>query len=412
MEIEINQLPQSNIEGKISLNQDELLAYTKEAEEILAKEKELNLKEIAPKKIEEQTLNLAVINSYLKAIQKEKLEVISQPVINILRFIPNKELIFSFKVSVLPKITLPKNYQEIAKEIFSSPERIEVEEKEIEDSLSWLRDSRAEIKEVKRGIDVGDLIDLDYEIVDENEKKLAEEKNKRVILEREELFSPFQDNFLGLKVGQKKEFAFGSKEKPRKLKVKINKVYQRILPELNDDFARKIGNFKDLVDLRKSITEGIKMEKERILKEKRERDFLERVINQLEVELPEILWQKQKERILADLEIHLKKMNLTLKNYLEIIKQDQESFDKEIENQAKNFILRSLVVSQIAKEQGISAQREEVEDYVQKILSRFQYPLNEEKRREEMEKLYAYAKEVIISQKVFAFLENLAKITN
>jgi len=412
MEIEINQLPQSNIEGKISLNQDELLAYTKEAEEILAKEKELNLKEIAPKKIEEQTLNLAVINSYLKAIQKEKLEVISQPVINILRFIPNKELIFSFKVSVLPKITLPKNYQEIAKEIFSSPERIEVEEKEIEDSLSWLRDSRAEIKEVKRGIDVGDLIDLDYEIVDENEKKLAEEKNKRVILEREELFSPFQDNFLGLKVGQEKEFAFGSKEKPRKLKVKINKVYQRILPELNDDFARKIGNFKDLVDLRKSITEGIKMEKERILKEKRERDFLERVINQLEVELPEILWQKQKERILADLEIHLKKMNLTLKNYLEIIKQDQESFDKEIENQAKNFILRSLVVSQIAKEQGISAQREEIEDYVQKILSRFQYPLNEEKRREEMEKLYAYAKEVIISQKVFAFLENLAKITN
>jgi len=412
MEIEINQLPQSNIEGKISLNQDELLAYTKEAEEILAKEKELNLKEIAPKKIEEQTLNLAVINSYLKAIQKEKLEVISQPVINILRFIPNKELIFSFKVSVLPKITLPKNYQEIAKEIFSSPERIEVEEKEIEDSLSWLRDSRAEIKEVKRGIDVGDLIDLDYEIIDENEKKLAEEKNKRVILEREELFSPFQSDFLGLKVGQEKEFAFDSKEKPKKLKVKINKIYQRILPELNDDFARKIGNFKDLVDLRKSIAEGIKMEKERILKEKRERDFLERVINQLEVELPEILWQKQKERILADLEIHLKKMNLTLKNYLEIIKQDQESFDKEIENQAKNFILRSLVVSQIAKEQGISAQREEVEDYVQKILSRFQYPLNEEKRREEMEKLYAYAKEVIISQKVFAFLENLAKITN
>jgi len=412
MEIEINQLPQSNIEGKISLNQDELLAYTKEAEEILAKEKELNLKEIAPKKIEEQTLNLAVINSYLKAIQKEKLEVISQPVINILRFIPNKELIFSFKVSVLPKITLPKNYQEIAKEIFSSPERIEVEEKEIEDSLSWLRDSRAEIKEVKRGIDVGDLIDLDYEITDENEKKLAEEKNKRVILGREELFSPFQNDFLGLKAGQEKEFAFDSKEKPKKLKVKINKIYQRILPELNDDFARKVGNFKDLVDLRKSITEGIKMEKERILKEKREKDFLERVINQLEVELPEILWQKQKERILADLEIHLKKMNLTLKNYLEIIKQDQESFDKEIENQAKNFILRSLVVSQIAKEQGISAQREEVEDYVQKILSRFQYPLNEEKRREEIEKLYAYAKEVIISQKVFAFLENLAKITN
>jgi len=412
MEIEINQLPQSNIEGKISLNQDELLAYTKEAEEILAKEKELNLKEIAPKKIEEQTLNLAVINSYLKAIQKEKLEVISQPVINILRFIPNKELIFSFKVSVLPKITLPKNYQEIAKEIFSSPERIEVEEKEIEDSLSWLRDSRAEIKEVKRGIDVGDLIDLDYEITDENEKKLAEEKNKRVILGREELFSPFQNDFLGLKAGQEKEFAFDSKEKPKKLKVKINKIYQRILPELNDDFARKVGNFKDLVDLRKSITEGIKMEKERILKEKREKDFLERVINQLEVELPEILWQKQKERILADLEIHLKKMNLTLKNYLEIIKQDQESFDKEIENQAKNFILRSLVVSQIAKEQGISAQREEIEDYVQKILSRFQYPLNEEKRREEMEKLYAYAKEVIISQKVFAFLENLAKITN
>ena len=412
MEIEINQLPQSNIEGKISLNQDELLAYTKEAEEILAKEKELNLKEIAPKKIEEQTLNLAVINSYLKAIQKEKLEVISQPVVNVLRFIPNKELVFSFKVSVLPKITLPKNYQEIAKEIFSSPERIEVEEKEIEDSLSWLRDSRAEIKEVKRGIDVGDLIDLDYEIIDENEKKLAEEKNKRVILEREELFSPFQSDFLGLKAGQEKEFAFDSKEKPKKLKVKINKIYQRILPELNDDFARKIGNFKDLVDLRKSITEGIKMEKERILKEKREKDFLERVINQLEVELPEILWQKQKERILADLEIHLKKMNLTLKNYLEIIKQDQESFDKEIENQAKNFILRSLVVSQIAKEQGISAQREEIEDYVQKILSRFQYPLNEEKRREEMEKLYAYAKEVIISQKVFAFLENLAKITN
>ncbi len=412
MEIEINQLPQSNIEGKISLNQDELLAYAKETEEILAKEKELNLKEIAPKKIEEQTLNLAVINSYLKAIQKEKLEVISQPVVNVLRFIPNKELVFSFKVSVLPKITLPKNYQEIAKEIFSSPERIEVKEKEIEDSLSWLRDSRAEIKEVERGIDVGDLIDLDYEITDENERKLAEEKNKRVILGREELFSPFQDDFLGLKAGQEKEFAFDSKGKPKKLKVKINKIYQRILPELNDDFARKIGNFKDLVDLRKSITEGIKMEKERILKEKRERDFLERVINQLEVELPEILWQKQKERILADLEIHLKKMNLTLKNYLEIIKQDQESFDKEIENQAKNFILRSLVVSQIAKEQGISAQREEIEDYVQKILSRFQYPLNEEKRREEMEKLYAYAKEVIISQKVFAFLENLAKITN
>jgi len=428
MKYNINKLSGSIVEIKVELGEEEIKNFVKEAEKQQANEerfkKILEGKSSASQEggnsefagsLDERTLALAVSNSYVEIVEEEGLELVGAPEIKVEEYIPQKSLKYSLKVAVLPEISLG-DYKALAKEIFSKElEEVKVGDKEIEDALSWLKHSRSKVEELDKPAQIGDFVEIEYDIFEPDGKKVFGKKDF-FELGKGNYLAGFEENIVGLDKGAKKEFNltipadWGMKEwqgKEMKFLVKVNVVGKKIEPELNDDFAKSLGNFETIEDVKKSIKEGLEMEKKQAQIEKRRLAFLEKVSEGLkDLELPSVLLEAQIENDLAQIKSVAEQMGVSFEEYLKMMQKDEESLRKDLEGQAKRFILHSLILRKIAQENKVEAKEEEIQNYAQRLL--LQYP-PEAIKEAGWQKIYELAKERIAFAKTFELLENLSK---
>jgi trigger factor len=130
-------------------------------------------------------------------------------------------------------------------------------------------------------------------------------KKHALVLGKGVFIPGFEEQIIGMQAGDKKEFTLNFPEKyhqkelagkPATFQVKVNLVQERQIPEVNDELAQSVGNFKNLVELKKSIKEG--MEKEKIAKNKEEKraQYLEAIIKKTTGELSDILIEEEVKR--------------------------------------------------------------------------------------------------------------------
>src|SRR4030042_3195677 len=135
--------------------------------------------------------------------------------------------------------------------------KIKVEKKEIDKSLDYLAQSRAKIITVNQPAQKGNRIEIDFEFRSAGVKiEDGTSKNHPLILGDGRFLPGFEKELEGMKAGQEKEFSLKvPKDWPDKriadknldFRVKMNIVQQREIPELNDEFAKSLGNFQSLV---------------------------------------------------------------------------------------------------------------------------------------------------------------------
>ncbi len=419
-------LSSSKIEIEVKLNNDELLSYWQEAEKDLANERRLKEamakngkieagKENEPESsLEDRALTKAISNSYLEIIEEESLEPIGQPEIQVKNYIPKETLNYIIKVSILPEIALP-DYFEIARNIFKTEENIEVADKEIEDTLEWIRKSRSKVKELEKKAEIGDVVEIEYDVFDGDNKVVFNQKDL-FELGKGSFPKGFEENIVGLDKGSKKEFkltiqnGWGKEDwqgKEMKFLVKINLVGKKEEPELNDEFAKSLGNFSGISDLKKNVKEGLIMEKRNALKEKLRLKFLDEIVSKLEeIDLPEVLLNAQVENSFKQLVETSKSMGLTFEDYLKMIKKTEEEIRSELKEQASKYILHSLILRKVAKDNNITADEDEVKDYAQRLLSQYS---PEVAKQIDPKQINEIAKERVVLAKTFEFLEKISE---
>ena len=428
MKTEIEKLEKSRIEILFELSAEEFKEYFEEAINILGRDfetegfrkgkvpREILEKKLPSERILETAVDHAVSHSYmvkakeLMESQTEKIEVIGRPEIEIIKFANGSPLEFKATVSIMPTVLLP-DYKKIASAI--KIKEVNVEDKEIEESLAYLQKSRSQVfpKTETEPCEKGDFVDISFCAPQiENNK----EQQDKFILGQGQFIPGFEEAVLGMKLNEEKEFTLTFPEKYFKeelsgkevnFKVKVNSIAKVEMPEMTDEWAKSFGEFENLEALKASVKEGMNVEKMEAAKQAKRAEILEKIVEETNFELPDILVEVEQDRMMEELKVNLQnQFKISFEEYMEKTKKTEkeirDSFDKEAIKRVKSF----LILKEIADKEKISVTEEETKEKVNEFLKQYHDTAKAEKEVD-LDRVKEYYKEVITNEKVFQLLE-------
>lgn len=323
-------------------------------------------KEISHDKLLQEILNLSLFISYAQALKENNLNPISDPEIKIIKFVPSDILTYEAVVALMPQVKLG-DWKKIK---ITKKEIKKITESDIQKFLGELQKQKAIFKEVKREAQKKDRVEIDFEgFLDSKPMEGGTSKNHPLIIGEGSFVSGFEDNLIGLKQNQEKEFEVSfpadfREEKLRgqkvKFKVGMKKVEEVILPEIDDKFALNFG-VKDLGDLKEKIKQKLEEEENSKEKKRQEEEVLDKLVETSEVEIPEVLINKEIDQEVKNLEQNLQSYGLTLEKYLGDLKMDTEGFKNQVRPQAEKRLKVSFVLKEIGSQERISVSNDEID---------------------------------------------------
>ena len=335
--------------------------------------------------LEHQIIDILMPKSYSDAITKEKIAVIARPEVEIVK---HKPLVYKVKVDVYPEVELP-DYKKV--KVDSKEQK--VTKKELDEWVENFRKQVAEKKEIKRAAKKGDHTEVDFEgfTLDGVPLENTKSKNHPVVLGENTLIPGFEDNIIGMKTGEEKEFEitfpkdYHAKKmagKKVKFKVKLNKASEAVLPEVNEEFVKKVtGQKKSVDEFRKEIETSLLEKKTKDAQVERENKWLEEVGKKVKIELPEVLINEEVDFMIDDLKMRGLQQGLPWEKHLEHLKKTEEELRKEMQKTAEERVKLRLVAQEIIKAEKINVKDEDVMKAAQAVLLQ-QPPQNREKYEE------------------------------
>ncbi|KKS69444.1 MAG: Trigger factor [Parcubacteria group bacterium GW2011_GWA1_42_7] len=429
MNITTKKLPHSEIEMLIELDPQEWGGFFNKAAKELSQNLEIpgfrpgkapqNLAErhLGEGKILKRAADLAIRDSYFKAAEREGIFPVSAPKIQVLKIAKGNSFEFKANVSVMPQIEIG-DYKKISQgEKIKKPNEIKLDQKEIESAIEWIRNSRTKYAAVSRAARKGDRAEVDFAA--KREGKIiseGESKNHPLVLGEGKFVPGFEEKLEGMKEGEEKKFSlifpndFHDKELANKqidFEVKMKIVQEAQKPELNDEFAKSLGGFESFEALKKSVSEGMKKEKEQKEKESWRAKILEKIARNSKADIPAVLIDSELSKMEQEMEMSVSEMGLDFETYSRNIKKTREELKEEWLPKAKSRVMAALVLGEIAKKENINVPESEVEEEANKFLLR--YPdIKAARNQIDMDRLKEYTRGSLVNEKVFKRLEEFS----
>lgn len=415
-------LPNSQIQIEFELNEEEFSKYVDKALDHLKKHITVDgfrpgnaPKELAQKKINNEKLlmeagDLAVSESYQKFVNENNIEPIGDTQVQIIKIAKGSPFLFNITVSVIPEVKLP-DYKSIVSTIKSR--EISVEPKEIEDAVNYLQKSRAKISQREKDADKKDFVAIEYQNKNINQGKTIKDQ---FILGEGGFMKDFEDNLVGMKAGQEKEFTatFPENHPDKSLagkedifKVKMVSVNEVELSEINDEFAKSIGAFDSLVALKENMKEGIQIEKQEEEKQRKRGEILEKVAEKTNLNIPPVMILYEEKRLMENFKNQIThNFKIGFEEYLSSIKKSEDEIKKSFTSEAEKRIRDFLILREIGKQEKIEVSLPEIEEEINKIIKNYS---KEEINKIDINQIKEYTKDTLFHEKVFNLLESFSK---
>ena len=418
-------LPKSMAEITVTVAGNEMNGYFKQAAANLSQNIKISgfrsgkapidtvEKKVGSQELFNEAAGIAVRRTLPKVLMEHKIDSLGIPDIKILKIAKGNDFEYKAEIAVLPKVLLP-DYKKIVSGV--KKQKTEISDKEISDALMFLRKSRASFVQIGRGAVKGDRVNIDFSAVDEQgvEIKNGEQKNQPLIIGDSLFIGDFEENLIGLKSGDCKEFQvkfpenYYDKEisgKTVNFKVKVNLVEEIILPEEKDDFAESLGKFDGLESLKKSIKEGLILEKELREQERWAREALRKIADKSEMDIPEILINSELERIIDNLRANVAQTGLRFEDYLGHIKKTIDDLKKDNRKEAENSVKVNLVLKNIGDKENIEVSEKEAEERLNTELLKHYKSIDEARKKIDLPRLKDYYYGIIRNEKVIRLLK-------
>lgn len=370
---------------------------------------------IGKESVLQEALNEMLPVYYSRAVERSGIKPIDKPEIEVVQLKEGQPLLFNAKVQVKPKVKLGKYKGVKAKMPF-----IEVTDEEIDGHIELLKDRFAQLEPVTRKLRKGDFALINFEGFVDGKPFEGGSANDYLLQVGSGTFAPgFEDKLIGARRGEIREiFIDMPKEHPIaeiagkkvKFKVFVKEIKQKKLPKVDDEFAKEIGAFETLKELKDDV-------KRRLEEVKRNQDqfalrgkVLEAVSKGAEVEISEIMVERRVNEMIGDFAFNLKNRGIDLNDYLKATNTSMESLRERFKRDALRALKNELVLGAIGEKEGLEVKEEEVDNEIEKLAQRMNVEGSEVKKRLEERGNLGLLREDILLRKTLDWLVDQAEI--
>jgi trigger factor len=261
-------------------------------------------------------------------------------------------------------------------------EPAEVTDEHVEAVITDLREQQGTLRPVdERGAAKGDVAAVKFTgTIDGEPFEGGSADRLPLVIGEDRMVTGWEGNLVGMKIGEEKGFEidFPDDYRVEELKgkhahfdVTVLDLRERILPELDDEFAKSVGELSTVDELRAEIRDAL----ERRGADEARHHFADRIIDfataNATVELPEVMIANEIEIMRDELRNRLAAQQIGMDRYLEIARQSPEELAAELREPANRRVKSLLVLSAIAEKEGIDATPEQVEAEIADQLARY-----------------------------------------
>jgi trigger factor len=370
------------------------------------------------KEIQDEVKKKLISDSYRKAVEEQKLEVLGYPDIEEIQFGRGQALQFAATVETAPAFELP-DYKGIPVKC----EARTVTPEDMDRALDALRQQQLSFKTVERPAQTGDIAVVNYTGTCEGKpltdlaptaKGLTEQKSFWVEMQPGAFIPGFADQLLGAKAGDQRtvNVDFPADFVTPQLAgrkgvytVEVVEVKEKVLPAIEDAFAKSFGaeNVEKLREgVRRDLENELKYSQNKSIRTQLIRTLLDRV----NFELPESAVAHETRNVVYDIVHENQKRGIQR----EQIEQQKEQIYTAATRGAKERVKAAFLMQKIAEKENIKASQEEILRRIQTLSAMYQIPpekfLKDLQKRNGLAEIY----EQVVHEKVHEFLQQNAKI--
>lgn len=322
-------------------------------------------------------LDIALPDLYEKALEELKLEPVSRPKVDVLEEIEEgKDIEVTFEVETFPEVELG-DYSNIEVEKLEE----EVSEEAINARIDQEIQKNKVLNPVERAVKEGDIVNIDFEgFKDDVAFEGGKAEGFDLKIGSGQFIPGFEEGLVGKETGEDVDLnvTFPEDYQAEDLagqevvfKVKINKVVEEILPELDDDFVLDVSEFDTVDEYKASIKEELKANLERNNDVVLENAVLEEVLRRTPFDLPEQMIEDQLHDEYHEYEHQVSHMGIDMKTYFEMTGQTKETVMDSLRDKAADKVRVEVILDKLVESNEYEVSEEEIDQEYETVMKEY-----------------------------------------
>ena len=309
---------------------------------------------------------------YEEAVKAAGIEVVGAPEPEVVSMSEAEGATLKVKVAVKPEVTLG-DYAglSVTKKVKT------VEDSAVDAELARMQDRNGRLLTREGKAENGDTVDIDFEgFVDGTAFEGGKAEHYSLVLGSNSFIPGFEDQLVGHAAGEEFDINVKFPEeyqaselagKDATFKIKLHEVKYKELPALDDDFAKDVSEYDTLDELKASIRKGMEENNDRQADQQVENDLIEQVVNGMQAEIPQAMYDSRVDELVRDFEYRLSQQGLKMDMYLQYMGMTMDQLRAQFADQAEKQVKMRLAMEAIVDKENIVTSDEEFDAEVQRI---------------------------------------------
>lgn len=320
---------------------------------------------VGVERIKQEAIENLMPRAINQAVADNKLDIIAQPYVTNYNFNIGEDLTVTAKAELRPEVTLGQ-YKDLTVEVKDTPVEADALQKQLDRLLEQHSVQETVIDRPTKDTDIA-VIDFDGYVNGEKIKG-GEAKNYPLDLAHSNFIPGFAEQLVGKNLNDEFEIKVtfpedyhdeNLKGQPATFKIKINEIKEKKLPELNDEFAQKLGQFKTVDELKADIQKYLDEQRERTNKQNSENEVFKTVIDAAKVDIPQSMVDREANTLREEYRQRLAAQGIDWDALTKA--QGEDELLKNLSEDALVRIKNSLVIDKIAKEENLKLEQKDLE---------------------------------------------------
>jgi len=310
---------------------------------------------------------------YRQALAETQIKPVEDPDLQEVRLEEDAPLVFSAVVEIKPDIALGA-YTGLAVSDTPTP----LTDEEVEEAIGQIREQHAEYRAVERAADIGDLVIVDYTLTPEDMEPRSE-SGYGFVIGQSQVMKEIDEAVIGLVSGGTRDtrLRFADDHRNEVLRgksgaatVTLREVKEKILPALDDEFAKTVGAFETLDALRAEVRKELLARRERDNRQALEEKIVEALLAAHEFQVPDALVMRQVGHTVEHARERVRRQGVDPDK----LPWDYQKLVADLRPGAEKAVRRTLLLEAIAEKESLAPGEADVDAEVEKIAQASQRP--------------------------------------